>query len=65
MAHITLRPSATWSETLLHRFDVVLDRLERTVRFFFADQSGDFHDAVHAARVRRLAARGCSGQALM
>ncbi|NJM92931.1 MAG: hypothetical protein HC861_10230 [Rhodospirillaceae bacterium] len=38
MANITLRPSSAWSETLLHRFDVVLDRLERAARTFFADR---------------------------
>ena len=65
MAHITLRPSATWSEALLHWFDAVLDRLERIIRNLFADQSGDFHQAIHAAQVRRMAARGCNGQALM
>jgi len=65
MAHITLRLTATWRETLLHRFDVVLDLLERAARNLFADPRGDFNEAVHAARVRRLAAHGCSGQALM
>ena len=65
MAHITLRLSATWSETILHRLDVALDRVEQAVRNLFADNSGDFRQAAHAARVRRLAAHGCSGQALM
>ena len=37
MALITLRPSSAWSETLLHRFDVVLDRVEDMTRKFFAD----------------------------
>jgi hypothetical protein len=65
MTHITLRFSATWSEALLHRFDVVLDRLAQAVRNLVADPRGDFHQAAHAARVRRLAARGCNGQALI
>ena len=65
MANITLRFSSTWSEALLHRFDVVLDRLERAVRTFFADPQGDFQQAAQDTRIRRLAAHGCSGQALM
>jgi hypothetical protein len=65
MAHITLRLSSTWSETWLHRFDVVLDRLEHVARRFFADPQGDFTQAVQDTRIRRLAAHGCSGQALM
>jgi hypothetical protein len=65
MAHITLRPSSTWSETLLHWFDVVLDRAEHAARTFFADPQGDFTQAVQDTRIRRLAAHGCSGQALM
>jgi hypothetical protein len=65
MALITLRPSSAWSETWLHRFDVVLDRLEHVARRFFADPQGDFTQAVQDTRIRRLAAHGCSGQALM
>ncbi|HET6158240.1 MAG TPA: hypothetical protein VFE34_07855 [Dongiaceae bacterium] len=65
MAHITLRLSTTWSETLLHRFDLALDRLERAVRSLLAAQPRDLGQAAHAARVRRLTAHGCSGQALM
>ena len=65
MANITLRPSSSWSETLLHGFDVVLDRLEHAARRFFADPHGDFSQAVQDTRIRRLAAHGCSGQALM
>ena len=65
MANITLRLTSTWSEALLHRFDVILDRLERAARTFFADPEGDFHQAVQDTRIRRLAAHGCSGQALM
>jgi accessory colonization factor AcfC len=64
MALITLRPASTWSETLLHRFDVIMDRAEQAVRDFFADKQGDFRQAAHAAQVRRLAARGGNGQAL-
>jgi len=65
MAHIALRPSATWSETLLHRLDLALDRLEKVVRGLFADQHADFRQAAQDARIRRLAAHGCNGQALM
>jgi hypothetical protein len=65
MANITLRPSTNWSEALLHWFDVVLDLLERRVRRFFVDKHSDFRQAAHVARVRRLAAHGCNGQALM
>jgi hypothetical protein len=65
MANISLRLSSTWSEALLHRFDVVLDRLERVARTFFADPQGDFRQAAQDTRIRRLAAHGCSGQALM
>jgi hypothetical protein len=65
MTHISFRLSATWSETLLHRFDAALDLLERMGRSLFAEKRGDFGQAIHAVRVRRLAARGCSGQALI
>jgi hypothetical protein len=65
MANITLRLSSTWSETLLHRFDQLLDRIERVSRTFFADPQGDFSQAAQDTRIRRLAAHGCSGQALM
>lgn len=65
MALITLRPTSTWSETLLHGFDVMLDRVEHLVHRFFADPMGDFTQAAQDTRIRRLAARGCSGQALM
>ncbi len=65
MANITLRLSSTWSEALLHRFDVALDRLEQAARTFFADAQGDFTKSAQDTRIRRLAAHGCSGQALM
>jgi len=65
MALITLRPSSSWSETLLHWFDVTLDRAEHAARTFFADPTGEFAPAVQDTRIRRLAAHGCSGQALM
>lgn len=65
MANITLRPTANWSEALLHRLDVVFDALELRVRSLFVDKRIDFRRAAHVARVHRLAARGCSGQALM
>ena len=65
MAHITLRPASSWSETLLHWFDVALDRAEHAAHTFFADPQGDFTQAVQDTRIRRLAAHGCSGQALM
>ena len=65
MANITLRLSSSWSEALLHRFDMALDRLEHAARTFFADPQGDFTQAAQETRMRRLAAHGCSGQALM
>lgn len=65
MANITLRLSSSWSEALLHRFDMALDRLEHAARTFFADPQGDFTQAAQDTRMRRLAAHGCSGQALM
>lgn len=64
MALITFRLSATWGETLLHRCDVVLDKVEQLARGIFAEKHGDFREAAHAAQIRRLAARGCNGQAL-
>ena len=65
MAHITFRLSATWSEKLLHRLDLALEQLERAARDLLTERSGDFHEEVHAAQLRRLAARGSSGQALI
>jgi hypothetical protein len=65
MAHITLRPVSTWSDALLHRFDQLLDRIEHAARNFFADPQGDLRQAAQDTRIRRLAAHGCSGQALM
>jgi hypothetical protein len=65
MAHITLRLSTGWSERLLHGLDVTLDRLEQAMRGAFVDRQGDFREAAHAAQVRRLAAHGCNGQALI
>ena len=64
MAHITFRLSATCGERLLHRFDAILDRAEQRVRQIFAETPEDFREAAHAAQLRRLAARGCNGQAL-
>jgi hypothetical protein len=66
MANITLRsPGATWSEALQHRFDAALDFLEQAARRLLAERRGDFGKAAHAARIRRMAAHGCNGQALM
>lgn len=63
--NITLRPSgATWTEALTHRFDVMLERLDDLVRGFAKDLRSDFRRPAHETRVRRLVARGCSGQAL-
>lgn len=64
MANITLRLSSTWSEALLHRVDVALDRVEHKARRFFADPTGDFTQSAQDTRIRRLAAHGCGGQAL-
>jgi hypothetical protein len=65
MANITLRLSSGWSETLLHQCDVLLERLEHAVRQFVADGDGAFRQAAQDTRIRRLAAHGCNGQALM
>lgn len=65
MVHITFRLPATWSERLLHRLDVALEGIEWAVREVFAENRGDFLQAVHAAQMRRLAAHGCNGQALI
>ncbi|WP_119301231.1 hypothetical protein [Dongia deserti] len=65
MADVTLRVSTNWSERLLHRFDLVLDRLEQAFGSALADKHGDFHEAAHVTHIRRLAARGCNGQALI
>jgi hypothetical protein len=65
MAHITFRLSSGWSEAALHRFDLALDLLERAARSLLADKDGSFGREIQAVRVRRLAAHGCSGQALI
>lgn len=63
--NITLRLSATWSETLFHWLDAALGQIERVIRVVAADEQGDFGQAVHDVQVRRLAAHGGSGQALI
>jgi len=65
MAHITFRLSSDWSEAVLHRFDLALDLFERAARSLLADKDGSFAREIQAVRVRRLAAHGCSGQALI
>jgi hypothetical protein len=65
MANITLPGSADWTERLLHLFDAVLDRFEAAMLALAADATGDFGDAVHSTKIRRIAAHGCNGQALM
>ncbi|HEX6119357.1 MAG TPA: hypothetical protein VFZ03_07865 [Dongiaceae bacterium] len=65
MANITLPGSADWTERLLHLFDAVLDRFELAILALAADATGDFGDAVHCTKIRRIAAHGCNGQALM
>lgn len=65
MAHVTLREPAGWSDLMLDRLDVALDRVELSLRALFADRHGDFQAAAHAARLRRMAARGGGGQALI
>jgi len=65
MAHITLPASADWTERLLHAFDALLDRVEHVIRTLAADSAGDFADAVHNTLIRRSAAHGCNGQAMM
>ncbi|MGH6894134.1 MAG: hypothetical protein ACREEP_17960 [Dongiaceae bacterium] len=64
-SNITLRLSAsTWTESLFQMCDGALARLERLIQEFAADMRGEFGQIVHDARVRRLPARGCGGQAL-
>jgi len=63
MVNITLRLSASWSERLLHRFDVLLERFEFAAQTLLTDPYEDFRQAAHGARVHRLAARGSNGQA--
>ena len=65
MAHITFRLSATYGERLLHAFDAMLDRAEHLARQLLAETPDDLREAAHIAQVRRLAARGCNGQALI
>ena len=65
MTFITLRLPSTWNERLLHRFDVVLERIEHMVRSWLVDQPRDLDQSIHAARIRRSVARGGSGQALI
>jgi hypothetical protein len=65
MAHITFRLSSGWSEGLLHRFDLALDLLDRVARSLLADQDGSFGREIQAVGVRRRAAHGGSGQALI
>jgi len=65
MANITLPAAADWTERLLHLFDAILDRLELAMLTLAADTTGDFRDAVHSAKIRRIAAHGCNGQALI
>lgn len=65
MANITLPASADWTERLLHLFDDILDRIEWAMLTLAADTTGDFGDAVHGTKIRRIAAHGCNGQALI
>ena len=65
MSNITLQPSATWLEKLFHTFDTAFDLLVRAVRDLRAAKPRDLDQEIHAARVRRQVAHGCSGQALM
>lgn len=63
--NITLRLSASWSETLFQWLDAALDRIERLIRAVAVDEQGEFGQAIHDVQIRRLAAHGCSGQALI
>jgi hypothetical protein len=64
MANITLPLSTGRMERLLHRFDVMLDRIELAIRASFSDPHADLREAAHLACLRRLASRGCGGQAV-
>ena len=65
MAHITFRLSASWSEPALHRLDLLRDFIERVAQWLAAGKDDSVRGEVHIVRVRRLAAHGCSGQALI
>ena len=64
MVDRALRLFSNRSEGPLHRLDVVLERLALVGRVLFTIPDPDFRQAAHAAQLRRLAARGCSGQAV-
>lgn len=65
-SNITLQmPGHRWTETLFQLCDQFLAWAERLVHRFTLDAEGDLGDIVHEVQVRRSAAHGCNGQALM
>lgn len=63
-ARVGLGRLTAWSDPLIQRVDLVLDRLEFAIGGLFADKYADFRDEVQVTRLHRLATRGCNGQAL-
>ncbi len=65
-SNITLRLSAaTWTDGLSQICDGALARLERMIRNLAAEMRGEFGQTAHEVKIRRLAAHGCNGQALI
>lgn len=54
-----------WTEMLLRRCHRSLLRLERAARRFSREMDRDLGEVTHEVQVRRLAAHGCNGQALI
>lgn len=55
----------SWIETLLRRCHHSLLRLERAARRFSREMDRDLGQVTHEVQMRRLAAHGCNGQALI
>ncbi len=58
-------PGHRWTETLFQFCDQSLAWVERLVRRCTLDAQGDLGEIVHEVQIRRSAAHGCNGQALM
>jgi hypothetical protein len=65
-SNITLHtPGHRWTETLYQLGDQCLAWADRLVRRFALDTESDLGEIIHEVQVRRLAAHGCNGQALI
>jgi hypothetical protein len=65
-SNITLHaPGQRWTGTLFQLCDQSLAWAERLVRRFTLDTESDLREITQEVRVRRLAAHGCNGQALI